>query len=401
MKLLHFAATLIVAMCAASQAVAGGLWLNEYGDFAGGRATAGASAGTDEASTVVHNPASAGRNKGNQLFVSAGVFIPSVKFDVDEADANIGYGNGGQAGRSVPAASFAYIPDLDASKWGLGISLAGMAGGGLNYQDDWAGRYQDTEIKLTVLRLALAASYQITDAFAVGIAPQYYYATLKQTLATPTGQADGYARIDGNNMGPAYMVGATYVFSPTTRIGIAYQSEIEIDFDGNFELEPGDLEASSDTELTLAAYVRASLHHDLDDRLGLDLTVGWDNWSALDNIFVSLSTGGGTDLNTTWRDTYHYAVGMQYKVGSSWDITAGIAYDTNPVKSQYRLPELPMDRQIRYNMGARYAYSDSLTLGGYLNYADLGDARIEAASYSGKYSTNEVVSLAVFANWRY
>ena len=33
----------------ASHVSAGGLWLNEVGDFAGGRASAGASAGTDEA----------------------------------------------------------------------------------------------------------------------------------------------------------------------------------------------------------------------------------------------------------------------------------------------------------------------------------------------------------------
>jgi long-chain fatty acid transport protein len=400
MKLLRVCATIFATMCIAESVLAGGLWLNEYADFAGGRATAGASAGTDEPSTIVHNPASAGRNTDNELFVAAAVFIPTVKFEVDQADPRVGDGDGGQAGLTIPAASFAYVQDMDASKWGLGISLAGMAGGGLEYQDDWAGRYQDTEIKLSVLRLAPAVSYDITDALSVGVAPQYFYATLTQKLRTISGQEDGFAKIDGNDSGFAYMVGATYEISPETRIGISYQSEIKIEFDGELELEPADLDVNSDTQLTLAAYVRASLHYDMSDRLGLDVTVGWDNWSALDNIIVSLNTGSNIDLNTTWKDTYHYAAGFQYKVDSDWDLTAGIAYDTSPVKPIYRLPELPMDRQVRYNMGARYKLSDSLTLGGYISYADLGNGKIDAELYSGKYTTNELVSLALFADWK-
>ncbi|CAA0121292.1 Uncharacterised protein [Halioglobus japonicus] len=83
-----------LALLGANQALAGGLWLNEYGDFAGGRASAGAAAGKDEASTIIHNPATAGRIKGNQLFAAAGALIPKTKFDVQESDAFIGSDTG-------------------------------------------------------------------------------------------------------------------------------------------------------------------------------------------------------------------------------------------------------------------------------------------------------------------
>ena len=71
-----------LALLGANQALAGGLWLNDYGDFAAGRASAGAVAGVDEASTIIHNPASATGIEGSQLFLSGGVFIPDVKFDI-------------------------------------------------------------------------------------------------------------------------------------------------------------------------------------------------------------------------------------------------------------------------------------------------------------------------------
>ena len=37
------------ALASAGNSMAGGLWINDYGDFAGGRASAGAAAGTDDA----------------------------------------------------------------------------------------------------------------------------------------------------------------------------------------------------------------------------------------------------------------------------------------------------------------------------------------------------------------
>ncbi len=91
-----------LALLGANHALAGGLWLNEYGDFSGGRASAGATAGTDEAATIIHNPASATRIKGDQLFASASALITRLKFDVKESTSVVGDGNGGQAGQVTP-----------------------------------------------------------------------------------------------------------------------------------------------------------------------------------------------------------------------------------------------------------------------------------------------------------
>ncbi|MEP1594855.1 MAG: outer membrane protein transport protein, partial [Halieaceae bacterium] len=122
------------------------------------------------------------------------------------------------------------------------------------------------------------------------------------------------------------------------------------------------------------------------------------DWSALDEVFVALPSQGAS-LKKNWEDTYHYAAGFQYKASDRWDITAGIAYDTNPVSSSDRTADLPVDRQIRYNIGARYALRDNLKLGGYANYTDLGSAKIKANGWSGEYSSNNVIELGVYANW--
>ena len=320
-----------------------------------------------------------------------------------ESTSFVGDGNGGQAGQVTPGASMAYVFDSGWDKWSTGISLAGLAGAGLNYDDDWVGRYQATEVNLLVMAMGGTVAYQVTDRLSIGVTPQIFYSTLTQKLRLPIpGREDVRAKVDGDDTGFGGRVGAVYDFNTGTRVGISWQSSFDIEFDGKLKVN-GDLgngiQANTDTQLTMAQNVRLALHHDVDDRLGLDFTVGWDNWDELDNIFVSVKGGGGAPIVTDWKDTYHYAAGFQYKLTSDWDVTAGIAYDTNVVSANERVPELPVDEQIRYNAGARYHVSNTLIVGGYVNYTDLGNAKIDAGFWSGEYSTNEMFQLSIFANW--
>lgn len=399
-----------IALLSANQSWAGGLWLNEYGDFAAGRATAGAVAGTDEASIIIHNPAGATRIEGSQLFVSAGVISPSVEFDVDESSPLVGDGSGGEAGNAAPGAAFAYIHDIDSDKWSLGVSLGGLSGAGIDYDDNWVGRYQATEVNIILMALATTIAYQVTDKLAIGVAPQFYYSELELDVNLPNlvmpGNPDLRAELNGDDTGWGVRAGMTYEWSDSTRFGIAYQSELSIDYDGDLKLKarnpdvPIEPQADSNTELDMAQTVRAAVHHDLTDKLGLDLTVGWDDWSTLDGVFVSVDEVGGASLKKNWKDTYHYAAGFQYELNDNWDIAAGVAYDTNPVDSNDRTADLPVDRQVRYNVGTRYQYSDTLVLGGFFNYTDLGSSKINARFWSGDYNSNEMVQLSVFVNWQ-
>lgn len=391
------------SLLGAGHVAAGGLWLNEYGDFAGGRAGAGAAAGVDEAATLFYNPASMTRLEGSQLFLSGGAFIPEVKFDIEYTSPRNGHDNGGQAGQVAPAVSAAYIHDLDSDKWSVGVTLGGLSGAGLEYNDNWVGRYEATEVELVLLGVAPTVAYQVTDRLSIGASLQYWYSSLDLKLRVPNplpNRDDGRASIDGDDDGFAFTLGAMYEISDRTRLGIFYQDELQPKYDGDLKIKPVGLDVSSDTELSLGAYLRFAIHHDLDDQWGVDFSVGWDNWSALDNVFIS-TEDRAAGLATNWHDTYHYAWGLQYQLNDKWAFTSGIAYDTNPVDADDRAADLPIDRQIRYAVGTRYQFRDNLTLGGYVNYADLGKARIYTDNWGGDYQDNNLLQLVVNANWTF
>jgi long-chain fatty acid transport protein len=394
----------------AGNAQAGGLWANEFGDFAGGRAAAGAAAGVDEAITIAYNPASATLLKGDQLFVSGGAFIPSVKFDVKYSDPRRGFDNGSDAGVFTPTGSSAYVHRFDDSKWSVGAYMGGLAGAGLDYSNNWTGRYQDTSVTLQILTLAPTAAYQLTDKLSVGVAVQAYYAKLNLKLAVPRldpALEDGRGSINGNDTDVAFNLGAVYALDDRTRFGINYQSELKPNFDGDLKVkvdgrEDNVLERQSavNTKLNMAQYVRASMRHDMNEQWSVNLTIGWDDWSQLGDVFVSTERGTA-GVPTKWRDTWHYAWGAEYRMDRRWSFTGGVAYDTNPVDKENRNAQLPVDRQIRYALGTRYQLSDTMTIGGYFNYADLGKARIESAKWGGDYKRNNAPQVMANLNWKF
>ncbi len=395
---------LITALLAAvtAPAHAGGLWLNQYGDFASGRSSAGTAGGTDDAAAIIHNPAAATRIQGSQVFGSVGVIIPDIEFDLEYTSPINGTDNGGSAGLNAPVASFAYTNDLGSDRWNVGLSMAGLAGAGLEYNREWAGRFQNTEVELQVLALAPNVAYRVNRNFSLGLALQYYYSTLDFEIALPglPNREAGRGTLDGSDDGFTFALGALYEFTDRTRLGIRYQHEIDADFDGKLKVKGDilDISVDSDTNLTMASLVRLGLYHQLDDQWALGVTMGWDDWSALDNVFVSLPEREAP-LEKNWDDTYHYAVGLEYAANKNWDFTGGIAYDTNPVSAHDRTADLPVDRQVRYTGGARYQWRDNISIGGYLNYTDLGKARISGERWGGKYEDNQVLEFSVFFTW--
>ncbi|BFM15074.1 outer membrane protein transport protein [Maricurvus nonylphenolicus] len=377
------------------QSAAGGLWLNEYGTPAMGRARAGAAAGVNDASTVHHNPATMSRLEREQWMASGGIVYSSVEFDLERNSLVNGTDAGDDAGGLAPGASVFYVNPHFNGQWSWGISAAALAGSVLDYDDSWAGRFQATEVNLATVGVAPGLSYQVNDWLSLGANLQLVYARLEVKLEVPIVNQE--AKIDGDDTRLGYVLGAAAELTPHTRIGLVYQSELDFEFSGDAKLPAGS-NVGVDTGLPLAAYTRLALTHELNDAFNLHATWGWDDWGSLDNVNLTTNSGG-VALAANWDDTYHYALGLEYKASAQWTFSTGVAYDTNPVSKYDRNAQLPVDRQVRYAFGAQYQQRDNFSLGGQLVYADLGKAKIEGLGYGGEFETNQVFFISINANW--
>jgi len=402
-----FAVVILASSAAVLPVQAGGLWLTEYNQPTQGRAGAGEEAGNGDASDAFLNPASMSRHEESQLMVNGGLILPIIEFDVDQGSVLNGDGDGGDAGGLTPSASVFYSRPVN-DKWSLGISGLALTGASMDYDDDWVGRFQAQDVTLLVIGAIPAVGFKATDKLSLGFAVPVMYSDLQLDIAVPTlitgpDTGEGKAEIDGDDVKVAASVSFHYQFSERTALGGRATSKFEFDYEGNIEARYLG-EVGLNTELTMADIARLGLRHAFNDRWSGYATVGWDNWSQMDEVLLSTNSGGLT-LPRKWEDTFHYALGADYRLDDQWTLRAGIAYDTSPVDEDDRTADMPIDEQIRYAIGADYLRDSGMKISGSLVYADYGDAEIENSGdlgligFSGDYQTNEIWFASISFNW--
>jgi long-chain fatty acid transport protein len=221
---------------------------------------------------------------------------------------------------------------------------------------------------------------------------------------SPVQGPDGKINLDGDDIQAAGTMSFLYEFTERTRLGGRATSKFDFDYDGNISSELLG-EVGVETNLTMAAVARVGLSHDLNDSWSLHATWGWDNWSELKDVFISTNTRGAT-LPRNWDDTYHYALGADYRLDKRWTLRAGVAYDTNPVDEKDRTADMPLDEQFRYAAGFDYVRDSGMKISGSVVYADYGEADIVSNrapplfGFEGDYKTNDLWFASISFNWQ-
>ena len=401
---------------------AAGLWVFEQGTPDLGTAAAGRAAMAKDASTAFGNPAGMTRLKDSQITAGAQALFPRIKFDAD--NSSFGGGNGGNAGYFTPTANISYVHSLT-SDFKLGVSAGTYFGLGLDYDDDWAGRYYFLEGEFLTFGVNPVAAYRINEFFSVGGGASMVVSRYKAKVAVRNlapGRSDGKLEFEDTDVGFGGNAGVLISPREGTRFGVQYRSKIELEYEDEPDLSgigpllqaalnlTGLAGSSVKLDMELPQAVLSSAYHEVTDKLAIMGNIGWQNWSSFGNIDITIdsdtSTTATQDLD--YDDTWHFALGGQYRIAKPWLLSIGAAYDTSPADSaKKRSPALPFDRQYRFATGLQYELNPAVTLGAAYQYLDLGDAKINRTGgilrgdLKGKYKTNEIHFLGVNLIWKF
>jgi len=83
-------------------------------------------------------------------------------------------------------------------------------------------------------------------------------------------------------------------------------------------------------------------------------SVGWQQWSEFDAVDIGIEdTRDPTSLTTDldFKDTWHAALGAQYRLDPAMTINFGVAYDSNFQDSDDVSPILPTNQAWRFGAG--------------------------------------------------
>jgi long-chain fatty acid transport protein len=417
---------MMAALLMGSPVFGAGLWLYEMGSPDVGTAAAGRAASASDASAAGANPAGMTNLDRSQMLVALQGLYVNAEFNTELS--GFGGGDGGNAGGFVPTGSLHYVhrvtPDLR-----VGLSVGSYFGLGVDYGKDWAGRYYITEADLLTFGVNPGIGYRINDWLSVGAGFSIMYAELKQKVAInnaaipfQAGLADGELRLEDDDLAYGFNLGILLEPRPGTRLGITYRSEVDLEFEdvasvsgagpvlqGLFAIT-GLAGSQVDLKMTVPQAVMVSGYHQLTPRWAILGNIGWQEWSKFGKQEIGLRSEQARSFkqDLEYDDTWHFALGAQFRFAPEWLWSFGAAYDTSPVDSDKgRTPELALDRQIRLATGLQYDWSQDVTIGGAYQYVDLGDGGIDRndgplkGPLKGDYDPNAIHVFALNLIWKF
>ena len=386
---------------------AGGLWLYEEATPDMGVGGAGRQAAGFDASTAGGNPAAMTRLDRSQVEGGVmGLYVDS-KFNVK--NSSNGDNGGGNAGGFSPVPTLYYVhslsPDLK-----LGLGVGSYFGLGLNYSNEWAGKYYVQSASFTTMAINPTVGYKIADWLSVGGGVSVVQGKLTERVAVNTllEPGDGRLKYDASDVGYGYNLGVLFTLSPQTRVGATYVSQVNLDFKDDLRFKNMDgtllgaalnasglLDAQLKMDVTIPAQLSLGAYHALTEKLALVGTVNWQNWSRFGQPEIAVADSSTVTANLDYKDTYHAGLGAYYRIAGDWLLMAGFGYDTSPTSSSSeRSPVLPLGAAFRYAAGVQYDWNKDLSVGVAYTLIDAGSAKVNRSGgplkgdLQGEYDTN-------------
>jgi long-chain fatty acid transport protein len=362
----------ILILGTAQIVLAGGISLYEIATPDVGLASAGYAARADDASTLFKNPAGMSRLDGAQFQGGLQALYGSVSFTANEnTSARLGKDNGDNAVGWLPGASLFVVLPLG-EKFRVGLGTFSYFGAASDYGDNWLGRYYVQKSVLLGLSVMPSFGFQATDWLSIGagLNAMYGYLDSKVAVNNLVGP-DGQMTLKDHEWGFGANAGVLIKASDKTRFGVAYLSQVNLDFKTTPSftgLGPGlGAVLASPPTLNLGTTVPQSVivssYHALNDQWALMADFGWQNWHQFGYVQAGVEAGGTTTLNLHYQDTYHGALGAQYRASEKWLFSGGVAYDSSAVQSANRTVTVPIGQAWRFALGAQYQLSHAVNIG--------------------------------------
>ena len=413
-----------------AQSSAAGFQVSEHSASGLGRAFAGEAAVADNASVLARNPAAMTRFKQAELsfagsYVEPNVDITGVKDtsvgavlgrDVNELNAD------DMVHSAFVPATYFIQPINDKLTFGLGIfSSYGVT---TEFEDDYAAGAAAGKTDLLTLNINPNIAFKATEQLSLGfgVSAVYGKAAIKRNygdiIAAKTYAVAGVAAaraannpskelflLEGDAWAIGWNTGALYEINKNNRIGLAYRSQVDLDFEGDFTgVTSDDNKVKASLDLPFPATAEFSGYHALNESFAVSYSVLWTEWSKFEELRATSSSCKDGECflkEESFNDSMRYSIGAEYTIDKVI-LRAGFALDESAGETTLSIPE--SDR-FWYTVGATYNASSNLSLDFgvayiYVEEVEFTETPVPGMEYGFKSSGDAIIASAQ-ANYRF
>lgn len=365
-------------------AQAAGFALIEQNASGMGNAYAGAAAIAEDASTIYFNPAGMTYIQGTQAVGALHLIKPNAEFNNNATIPAAGTppkpfgGTGGDAGDLAFVPNAYFKMDLtDSIKLGVGLNVP--FGLKTEYDTTWMGRFQAVKSEVKTININPAIAFKVTDQLSIGAGVSAMWAQAELTRAFNLGATETTVKIKGDDWGFGYNLGAIFQATPDTRIGMAYRSKVDQHLEGKSSSPlVTALNTKVKADVTLPENFSISAFSRLNDTWDLMGDVTWTRWSRLRELRIDFANAVPDAVTPeNWENTMRYSVGVNYHYSDTIKLRAGLAYDEEAIKDEFRTARIPGNDRKWLSLGASYQMSPASKFDVGYSHLFISDAKID------------------------
>ncbi|QUM90108.1 outer membrane protein transport protein [Moritella sp. 36] len=395
-----------------AQSSAAGFQVSEHSASGLGRAFAGEAAVADNASVIARNPAAMSLFDKAEISVVGSYIVPNADITGtnDPVASNPSRLDSNDIINDAFVPAMYYVQPINDT---VAVGLAMFSGYGMvsEHEDDYAVGAGAGTTDLLTFSINPNVSFKATDelSLGLGVSAVYAKATLERNYGdlqyNPRYGSDTSANsqlflLEGDAWGYGWNAGALYELNENNRIGLAYRSQVDIEFEGDFTgATSGGKKIQTTLEIPLPATAEISGYHKLTPKIAVTYSALWTQWSkfteleALSNQCVA---GECFKKEEHYDDNMRYAVGTEYYVGNT-TLRAGFAFDEQAGETTLSIPDT--DRYW-YTIGATYELEQDLSFDFALAYIYTKEIEFSEYGYTFEGQGDAIIASAQ-ANYRF
>ncbi|RJT26036.1 OmpP1/FadL family transporter [Buttiauxella izardii] len=351
---------------------ASALYFYEIGTEDTALAGAGQAARAGDASTIVTNPAGMTRLPDHMVTGGLQALGGDINYQLDDSSQR----SPGNVLDVMPNASGFYSQKINDDLY-AGIGMYGNYGLGVDF-GNWEGDRLIKKSALLAMTLSPSLAYKLSDRVSVGASANINYGFLSLTR-----NVDGAdEKQKDHDWAMSYRLGLLMQLTDQTRAGVTWNSETKYDFsiDGKARF-PNLPNVQYDLPLTAQVYapqqIMLSLVHDINKQWSVMGDLGWQDWSRFGAPQVTV-VGQPLDKSSRMKDTWHTALGVQYRPTDVWRLNAGVAFDSTPYKDQGNVAmTIPTGDEWRFATGAQYQLTQASNIGFAVEYLHMQSSKTQ------------------------
>ena len=378
------------------------------------------------------NPATITSLPGTQIEVGATFIKPRAH--VKTVSRYSGEVSVGEAHSSIWPIPNAYLTHQLNDSLFLGLGFYTRFGLGSEFPAGWAGRYNNVKAEIWSFDIAPVLAWKVSDrlSLAAGIDLRYFEIKhLSQQIDVAGAKQhrpynapsplpyDVRQDFHGDDLRPAFDLGATFRLSDTLTAGLAYHSRIKYHVKGEARWEkPAEVEEMwpqyfNNCDFDSWNYnpdkVMAGLSWDATDKLTLSLGLTYTLWHLYDDLVIHLARPeipGHDQVSSEkkWHDVVRVSLGASYRLSDEWGLRAGYTFDQSPIDDDHADYIVPGDDRHLFSLGVDWTHGDWTVEVSYF-YEVVADFNVKGdpshGTYDGKFqdASAHAVALAVIGRF--